>query len=881
MLSLLRFLLWAGAKLLISLRYRVFVHGLEKLGPNPQRTLILPNHPGYMDPPLVFSSLWPVLKPRPLLFEGNFQNPVLSPLMSLMQAIPLPDMERPSAKARARTARAINEVIEGLRKGENHMLWPSGTLWRDGLEHLGGAQATGEIIRAVPDIRILLVRTRGLWGSRSTFAYAGKKPKFPRFLRKGAALLAANLLMLAPRRRIDITVDVLRPDQLPDLDRNTLNPFLEKWYNAPGREEPTFVPYHFFFGRRSHEFPKGAAADPQLAQVTPQTRAEVLQIVERKLKRRLTDAEKQPETVIAQLGMDSLDRMDITLEVEQRFGFSSDQSPSTLGDLWLLAQGLAVKAKSQPVPRAWSREPSSKEPPAIQGETIAEAFVHRALASRADVAAADDQAGVLTYGRMLAGSLTLARRFANLPGTNVGLLLPASVGCDIALLGLSLAGKVPVVLNWTTGPANLEHAVRLLDLHHVVTSNLFIDRLEEKIVEAIKHAGAKYLCLEDLRATIGRMELVRTLLAVRFAPGRIRRQIVKVSADQPAVVLFTSGSERAPKAVPLTHNNLLSNERASLETLALTRQDAVLGFLPSFHSFGLSVTGLMPLLSGLRVVHHPDPTAATTLARKAAIYQTTLMAGTPTFVRAILDRGRPEQLQALRLIFVGAEKSPEDLYERCRQQAPSAKLLEGYGITECSPVIAVNPPAAPRPGTVGKPLPGFQVRIVEIKEPDPLVLGDEVPPGTMGMLLVSGPSVFPGYLGEEESPFVEQAGQRWYVSGDLAERDAEGYIRLAGRLKRFLKAGGEMISLPALEAPLTARYPTTEEGPRVAVEGTETPRRIVLFTTLSISRDEANEVLHEAGLRGIMRLDDVRQLDKIPVLGSGKVDHKALRAMVK
>jgi long-chain-fatty-acid--[acyl-carrier-protein] ligase len=879
----LRYFFWAVARMILSLRYRIRVHGLEEARRCcAERTLLLPNHPAFMDPILVFAALWPALKPRPLLYEGNFHNPVFYPLMKLLRAVPLPDMERPSAKARARTERALTEVIEGLRKGENHMLWPSGTLWRDGVERLGGAQATSQILQAVPDANVLLVRTRGLWGSSFSFAPTGTRPSLVRRLLAGAGWLLRNQLLFMPRRTVDITVERLDRSQLPGLERNVLNPWLEKWYNAPGREAPTYVPYHYLWGPRTYEFPRGAAADPQLAQVTPQTRTEVIQILERKLKRKLTEEEKQSETVIAQLGMDSLDRMDVTLEVEQRFGFSGEQSPSTLGDLWLLAQGLVKKADARVAPRAWFRQPGEGKP-AIEGETIAAAFVAQALAHPGDVAVADDQAGALTYGRLLAGALTLARRFGGLPGKNVGLLLPASVAGDMALLALQLAGKVPVVLNWTTGPANLAHAAKLLELRHVVTSNQFIDRLEEKAVKALQDAGAQYLCLEEIREGMRRRELLGALLTVRLRPGRVRGQVPKVSPDEPAVVLFTSGSEKAPKAVPLTHGNLLSNQRACLAALGLTRRDAILGFLPLFHSFGLSVTGLLPLLSGIRVVHHPDPTAASTLARKIDVYQPTLLAGTPTFVGAILDRAesRPEQLRSLRYLFVGAERAPESLAAHSRKLVPQAHLLEGYGITECAPVIAVNPPDAPRPGTVGRPLPGVEVCVVEMKGGDPEALGDELPPGERGMLLVHGPNVFPGYLGQEgKPPFVERGGKRWYVTGDLAERDADGYIRLAGRLKRFLKAGGEMISLPALEAPFARSHPTTDEGPRMAVEGTEAPRRIILFTTEPISLQEANDLLHKEGFRGILRFDEVRRLEAIPTLGSGKVDYKALRALV-
>jgi long-chain-fatty-acid--[acyl-carrier-protein] ligase len=204
--------------------------------------------------------------------------------------------------------------------------------------------------------------------------------------------------------------------------------------------------------------------------------------------------------------------------------------------------------------------------------------------------------------------------------------------------------------------------------------------------------------------------------------------------------------------------------------------------------------------------------------------------------------------------------------------------VEGYGITECAPVVSVNPPSVSKPGSIGKPLPGVTVRVVDLE--DAAVL----PAGRMGMIQVSGPTVFPGYLGHDGTPpFVEDEGKRWYVTGDLGELDGDGYLWFRGRLKRFLKAGGEMISLPALEEPFDRLYPPTKEsGPRVAVEGVEYDRGrwIVLFTTEALGLHEADAHLLQEGFHGVMHLDEVRRVKRIPTPGVGKIDYKQLRSLI-
>jgi long-chain-fatty-acid--[acyl-carrier-protein] ligase len=875
-----RYLVWLLFRLILSLRYRIRVHGLEgieSLKANSGPILILPNHPGYVDPPVVLTALWPRLHPRPLLLASMFDNPVLRPMLWILEAIQVPDLDRASSEARAQTEQAVAEVIAGLKAGRNHILWPSGRVQRDGSEKLGPARALADILQAVPNAQVLLVRTRGVWGSSFSYAYTGQAPDLINRLVKGVGCLLANLVFFTPRRHVNLTVEQIDQAHLPELRREVLNPWLEHWYNPDGPEEPTFVPYHFLFGKRHYQFPElEVRGEVDLARITPETRTAVNDMLEEQLQRPLTDAEKEGNVKLDSLGLDSLQRMELGLSVEHRFGFTGEEVPETVGELWALAQGIAPKSPPRPAPPQWHQPPTGSLEPLIQGQTIAEAFVRVALTHRKDIAVADDQTGAFTYERLLVGALLLSQRFARLEGHAVGVMLPSSVGCDLALFGLFLAGKIPVLLNWTTGPGNLAHAAQIMNLTHVITSKQFVDRT------GVQVEGGEYLFMETLGQQIGKFERLWALLRVRYRPGSLLKELIPPAGssdpgEEHAVVLFTSGSEKAPKAVPLTHRNLLSDQRAVIEFFHVTRQDSVLSFLPAFHSFGLSITGLLPLLSGIRVVHHPDPTDSLALAHKVASYRPTILMGTPTFVGYILDRAKPEQLGSLRMILVGAEKCPPSLFERCARMAPAAHLLEGYGITECSPVVSVNRPEDNRPGTVGKALPGVEVRAVDLDTEEAL------PANQQGMLHVAGPTIFPGYIAHEgPSPFVEQEGKRWYVTGDLACLDEDGYIHFVGRLKRFLKAGGEMISLPALEEPIARRFPADADGPRVAVEGVETEsgRRIVLFTTETLSLRDANNLLLQEGFRGVMRLDEVQQVESLPVLGTGKTDYKVLRARI-
>ena len=871
----LRCFIWLVGRAIFALRYRVRVVGREAVERHPGPYLFLPNHPAYADPPIVVLQLWPRYRVRPVLLETNFRNPFLWAFPPLLDAIKVPDISQASAEARKRAEGALSVAAAALKAGDNVLLWPSGTLTRTGGERLGGARAASDILAAHPQATVVLIRTRGLWGSRFSWA-DGVKPKLKRGLFRGALNLLANLVAFIPRRHVTLTLEAFPAAARPAPTREQLNPWLEAWYNADTpAETPTYVPYHALFGPRTHDYPQAKVTLSQETVAVPATvRSAVNDLVSGKLKRPLDAAENTPDTTLQTLGIDSLDAMELNLEVERTFGFAGGDMPTTLGGLWLLAAGRAERTVAPPKPPAkrWFRPATGSAAIEFLGKTIPEAVLNRCLANPRDTAMADDLAGVLSYQGFLLGATLLADRFAALPGKNIGLMLPASVAGMSSLIGLHLAGKLPVLFNWTTGPAAMAHGVKLLDVKVIVTSRLFIDRTQ------ITVPGTEFFYLEDLRKTVTTREKLMRLLGVKlFAPSVVRKRLAKLPNDPhaSAVVLFTSGSEKAPKAVPLTHDNVLSDLRAAAPLLELSRTESVLAFLPLFHSFGHTVTGIFPLVSGVKTVFHPDPTDAAGLVRKCAAYRNTVLAATPTFWSYMLEKATSGQLDFLRMIVLGAEKCPQAIFDKTAAVAPEAVIMEGYGITECGPVVSVNPRSAAKPGTIGKPLVGFGVAVRDLETDDLL------PAGRLGMLHISGPNVFAGYLGgDTPPPFRDFDGRRWYVTGDVVKLDADGYLHFQGRLKRFLKAGGEMISLPALEEPFSRKFPPGPDGPRVAVEGIELDngRRVVLFTTEPLELKDANALLAAEGHRGVMRLDEVRTIDKIPVLGTGKTDYKVLRA---
>ncbi|MGE3919232.1 MAG: AMP-binding protein, partial [Hyphomicrobiaceae bacterium] len=455
-----------------------------------------------------------------------------------------------------------------------------------------------------------------------------------------------------------------------------------------------------------------------------------------------------------------------------------------------------------------------------------------------------------------------------LPEERIGMMLPASVGGAVVSLAVLLTGKTLVPLNWTNGRAALDSSIELSGVKTILTSDVFLDKAS---VELSEETAVKIVPLESLRSKIGLKGLVIGKLIARRSVDDILGYFgnVRGRADT-AVILFTSGSESVPKGVPLTHENLLSNIDGALEAIEGFSTDVMYGFLPPFHSFGMTMIVALSMVGGVKVAFDADPKKYRHLAHGAARWQASLIAGTPDFLTGILNAGEAENFKTVRAFLSGAQKAPAAL--RARVEAMDVRLLEGYGITETAPLVSVNRPDE-KPIGVGRPIKDVEIIIVEPASLEIRPTGDE------GLILVRGPSVFGGYLGNVKSPFVEVAGLTYYNTGDLGHF-VDGNLVISGRLKRFLKYAGEMISLPAIEDALVARWPAGENGPVVTVDGEERDGQspvICLYTTEpAIGQDEANSVLKAAGLPPMAYVRHIHRMREIPLLGSGKTNYRAL-----
>ena len=489
----------------------------------------------------------------------------------------------------------------------------------------------------------------------------------------------------------------------------------------------------------------------------------------------------------------------------------------------------------------------------------------------------------VSCSQALIGAIALARALrSHWEGQHtVGLLLPPSVGGALANIAATLSGRTTVNLNYTAGMTGLESAAKQAGLITVLTNRTFLEKAKVELPSNLTP-----IWIEDVRKTMAVQDKIIALLLAMCAPIRLLERacgaITHPTIDDLATIIFSSGSTGEPKGVMLSHFNLDSNVEGVAQLLHVDKHDRLLGILPFFHSFGYLATLWFPSIHGAGTVYHPSPLDAGGIGNLIHRHKITVLLATPTFLQLYVRRCMPEQFGSLRIVLTGAEKLSDRLLKAFEERF-GIRPIEGYGVTECAPVIAVNCPdfraagffqPASRQGTVGAPLPGVSLQIVD---PDTY---ERLPVGTAGMLLVKGPNVMEGYLGRED--LTRQATRHgWYITGDIAKLDEDGFLTITDRLSRFSKIGGEMVPHGRVEEAL--HHAIQAEGMMLAVTAIPDERKgeqlIVLHTLEESTIPDMLDKVAASGLPNLFipRRDNFIKVDQLPVLGTGKLDLRALK----
>ena len=479
----------------------------------------------------------------------------------------------------------------------------------------------------------------------------------------------------------------------------------------------------------------------------------------------------------------------------------------------------------------------------------------------------DGDGRTLSYNEIIRACFALgdALKKGTRAGENVGVMLPTGLGAAIAFFALSAYGRVPTMLNFTSGAASLKSALTTAGVKRIVTARRFIELGKFEELEAALGKPCKLLYLEDVRAGLSlgnKLAAVTGMLAPRAVAAN-------PSPQKPAVILFTSGTEGEPKGVVLSHENLLSNVAQVRTHIELFDDDIVFNPLPAFHCFGLNVGILLPLIAGVKVICHPTPLQPREIVHRIRANRATILLSTDTFITQYARAGDKDDLASLRLAVCGAERVRDETRALFRKKY-DMEILEGYGVTEASPVIAANQIEANHPGTVGRMMAGMQARL----EPVPGI-------ANAGLLFVKGPNVMLGYLNPGKPGVIEPPPDGWYNTGDVVSIDEEGFLAIRGRVKRFAKIGGETVSLGVVENCAAALWPDNRHA-AVALPDDRKGEQIVLVTDAPEAR--RTDLIAWAQNHGVSELAIPRKIliiPEIPVLATGKTDYVAVEKLAR
>jgi len=471
-----------------------------------------------------------------------------------------------------------------------------------------------------------------------------------------------------------------------------------------------------------------------------------------------------------------------------------------------------------------------------------------------------------TYSTALIGALILSSKFNKYDRGFIGIMIPTSAGCALSVLGALMSGRIPVMINYSTGAeANAKYAQKKCNFKTIITSKSLLEKINCPLVEGM-------VMIEDIMSDVTLGEKLKAALKSKLPVNMLLNSIHKGNEDDTSAILFTSGSENEPKAVELTHRNISSNVENFGIYAKLSESDKILANLVFFHVFGLTVDLWTPLYYGMTMVTYANPLdfqAISTIAREE---KPTVMVGTPAFFWGYLNKSEPGDFKSLRIMVAGSDKCPEALREGYLKKH-GVTLYEGYGTTETSPVVSTNIPGYNKPGSIGKVIPNMQVKIINIDT------GEECKPGEVGKIMVKGDSVMKGYYGDPELT-AKVLKDGWYDTGDMGFLDEDGFLWHAGRFRRFTKVGGEMVSLVKVENILEKYIPEGVSCCVVEISDEKKGSYIVAAVSEQVNKTEIlRKMMYDLPSIALPRQFIV--INNLPVMGTGKIDFTTVTKLVQ
>ena len=472
----------------------------------------------------------------------------------------------------------------------------------------------------------------------------------------------------------------------------------------------------------------------------------------------------------------------------------------------------------------------------------------------------------VTYSRALIGALILAKKFNKYEKGFIGIMIPTSAGCALATVAALMSGRVPVMINYSTGAeTNARYAQKKCNFKTIIASRALLEKINCPVIDGM-------VLIEDLMAGVTTGDKLKAALKTKLPVNMLLNSIHKGNEDDTAVILFTSGSEKDPKAVQLTHKNISSNIENFGTYVKISEDDILLANLVFFHVFGLTVNLWVSFYYGMTMVSYANPLDFQTISNIARDEKPTIMVGTPSFFWGYLHKSEPGDFKSLRLMVAGADKCPDALREGYMKKH-GVTLLEGYGATETSPVVSVNSHDFNKPGSIGKVLPNVHVKIINFET------GEECKPMEVGKILVKGDSVMKGYYDDPELT-AEALSDGWYNTGDMGYFDEDRYLYHAGRFKRFAKIGGEMVSLVKVENTLEKHLPVGVSCCVVEISDQTKGSSIVATVTIEVNK---TEILKKMGdeLPNIALPKQFLVIKELPMMGTGKIDFRTVTKIVQ